>query len=195
MNSLDQTGQYGLAEFFRHQLERLAGTQAGEDTRWYIGNLLERFSQSSALYSYEEGELSIRPLTLLYGDAQQCRDERERCLLLRQLGDQALFLGALFPGHYARKGIRRDYLIGMGSAAYDYLADHAREWGRVFEELARRFASIMLLVARVCHREKCYSASEIMALYQRWQVTRDQTLAEQLSALGIQVDSGQGGIH
>lgn len=142
----------GLAspEYFRQQLTAESAEHPNEETRWYLGNLLERFSSNDALFSYEEGELCIRPLALLYDDARQHPHERERCLLLRQLGDQALFLGALFPEHYARKGIRRDYFIGMGTGAYDYLADHAREMREVFAELAESFARILELVARIC---------------------------------------------
>jgi len=62
--------------------------------------------------------LTLRPLALLYGDALEARNERERCLCLQQLGDTALFLYALFPERYARHGIRRDYFIGMGGGAY-----------------------------------------------------------------------------
>lgn len=187
MVHVDQAGRFGLAEYFRQQLTAESAEHPNEETRWYLGNLLERFSSNDALFSYEEGELCIRPLALLYDDARQHPHERERCLLLRQLGDQALFLGALFPEHYARKGIRRDYFIGMGTGAYDYLADHAREMREVFAELAESFARILELVARICRRYRQYDAAEIMALYQRWRLTGNPALAQQLAAVGITV--------
>ena len=33
----------------------------------------------------------------------------------------ALFLGALFPERFTRRGIQQDYVVGMGGGAYDYL--------------------------------------------------------------------------
>jgi hypothetical protein len=188
MSRVNDAGRYGLAEYFRQQLDAQSPLHADEETRWYLGNLLERFSSSDVLFSYADGERGIRPLALLYDDASRCPHEHERCLLLRQLGDQALFLGALFPEHYARKGIRRDYFIGMGSGAYDYLAAHARELRHVFAELAGRFAQMLELVARICRRYREYDAGEIMALYQRWRATGNPALAQQLIAAGIPID-------
>ena len=188
MTRVHQAGRYGLAEYFRKQLIDASDPLPNEETRWYLGNMLERFSRSEALFSYQDGHFGLRPLALLYDDAQQCAAERERCLLLRQLGDQALFLGALFPEHYARKGIGRDYFVGMGSGAYDYLAAHALEMRNAFAELAARFAQMIELVARVCHRERRFNAREILALYQRWQHTGDPALAQQLKALGVSLE-------
>ena len=67
--------------------------------------------------------MTLRPLALLYSDAIDANNARERCLMLQQLGDMALFLGALFPQRFTRHGILQDYFIGMGGSAYDYLAD------------------------------------------------------------------------
>lgn len=195
MNSVDSAGRYGLAEYFRQQLKSESDAHPDEETRWYLGNLLERFSRNEALFSYDEGELGIRPLALLYGDALQNPHERERCQLLRQLGDQSLFLGALFPEHYARKGIQRDYFIGMGSGAYDYLSGHARELRSVFAELAGSFVQVLELVARICHRYRQYDAAEIMALYQRWRQTRNPALARQLVAIGIPLNEASDPVH
>ncbi|MBV1790612.1 hypothetical protein KQ940_21330 [Marinobacterium sp. D7] len=195
MPRVKSAGLNGLAEYFREQLLEESSSHPDEETRWYLGNLLERFSRNDALFSYQDGDLGIRPLALLYGDAQQCVHERERCLLLRQLGDQALFLGALFPEHYARKGIQRDYFIGMGGGAYDYLAGHARELRHVFAELADSFAQIIELVARICRRYRQYSASEIMALYQRWRQTGNPALANQLQAMGVALEISAERLH
>jgi len=195
MPRVQRAGLNGLAEYFREQLLEESASRPNEETRWYLGNLLERFSRNDALFSYQDGDFGIRPLALLYGDAQQCIHERERCLLLRQLGDQALFLGALFPEHYARKGIRRDYFVGMGGGAYDYLAGHARELRQVFAELADSFAQILELVARICRRYRQYSATEIMALYQRWRQTGNPALANQLKAMGVALDNASEQVH
>jgi hypothetical protein len=185
-----------LTHFFTTRLERCARSapqRPQEDTLCYLGGLLDRFGRSDALFSYEEGEVTLRPLALLYGDAREAANEGERCLLLRQLGDLALFLGALFPERYARKGIRRDYFVGMGSSAYDYLGDNARRNRHIFAELAAMFSAILDLVARTCDRTERLAPKEVLALYQRWTSDKDPSAERKLRALGIDLDdSGHG---
>ncbi|WP_210394821.1 hypothetical protein [Motiliproteus sediminis] len=190
MSHLHDLGRKDLAEYFRHQLEHELNGEQQQETRWYLGDLLARFSRSDQLFSHCHGDFSLRPLAMLYDDAQQCSHERERCLVLRQLGDQALFMGALFPEHYAGKGIQRDYFIGMGGGAYEYLSHHAHTLKQVFAELAERFAHLLELLAHICQRHRRYSASEVMALYQRWHHSRNPVLAEQLRSIGINLDEG-----
>lgn len=190
MSHLHALGQHGLAEYFRSQLQHELNDDTQQHTRWYLGDLMSRFSHSDQLFSHYQGALSLRPLAMLFADAQQCEQERERCLMLRQLGDQALFMGALFPEHYAHKGIQRDYFIGMGGGAYDYLAHHAHTLRDVFAELSERFAHMLELLARICRRHQNYSATEVMALYQRWRQTGNPALAGHLRAMGISLDEG-----
>jgi hypothetical protein len=98
-----------------------------EDTCWYLGSLLERLGRSEQLFTYQDERMTIRPLALLYSDAIEASNDRERCLMLQQLGDMALFLGALFPERFARHGLQPGYFIGMGGSAYDYLAPCSRK--------------------------------------------------------------------
>lgn len=183
-----QTFAMILADYFRERLEEYGQQLAPpphEDTLWYTANMLARFGDSDQLFSYDRGEVSIRPLALLYKDAHETEDLRERCLILRQLGDLALFLGALFPESFARRGILKDYFIGMGGGAYDYLSENSRQNRHVFSELAAMFARMLELVARVCARQRLFDAADVLNLYQRWRQTRDPRLAGQLRALGI----------
>ncbi len=177
-----------LADYFRERLLTSAEhlqPPPQEDTLWYLGSLLARFGDSDQLFSYDAGELGIRPLAMLYKDAHETHDPRDRCLLLRQLGDLALFLGALFPERYARRGIHQDYFVGMCGGAYDYLSENAPSNRHIFSELAAAFVRMLELVAEVCSRQRVFDASDILHLYQRWRQNRDQRLAEQLRALGI----------
>lgn len=182
------TFELTLADYFRERL----GEQAAElkpppqeDTLWYMGNVLARFGDSSQLFSYEQGQLSLRPLAMLYKDATETTNTRQRCLILRQLGDLALFLGALFPERYARRGIHKDYFVGMGGGAYDYLADNAHHSRHVFSELAATFTRMLELVARACSRQTLFDATDVLRLYQRWRTSGDPLLADQLRAAGI----------
>ncbi|MEE4359907.1 MAG: hypothetical protein V2I63_00130 [Pseudomonadales bacterium] len=155
------------------------------DTCWYLGNMLERFGRSERLFAWEDGRMTLRPLAQLYGDAIEARNERERCLLLQQLGDMALFIGALYPQRYARRGIRQDYFVGMGGGAYDYLSDNAQRGRHVFGELARTFTRMLEMIATVCARPDEPSDEDVLTLYQRWLETRDPVAERRLRTLGI----------
>ena len=162
-----------------------------EDTCWYIGSLLERFGRSDHLFAYEEGRMDLRPLALLYGDAIEASTERERCLLLQQLGDMALFLGALFPERFTRRGIQQDYVVGMGGGAYDYLASTARSNRHIFAELSNTFSRMLEMVANACSREQQLSTEEIVNLYRHWLETGDEITGNKLRALGIDLSTSE----
>jgi hypothetical protein len=181
-----------LPDYFRRRLQRYAERlrpPPHEDTLWYLGEMMHRFSRSDHLFDYRDGALTIRPLALLYGDARSAEDHRERCLLLQRLGDMALFIGAFFPERHARRGIRRDYFIGMGSAAYDYLSEQARQNRHIYQELTRGFAQMLELVARAGHRRDRQSEEKMLQLYARWLETGDPVLAQQLKALGVNMSA------
>ncbi|MDA1074347.1 MAG: hypothetical protein O3A63_06240 [Proteobacteria bacterium] len=183
-----------LSHYFKCRLTRFAQSlhpQPHEDTCWYLGTVLVRFGRSEELFCYHNGQMTLRPLALLYSDALEAEDERMRCLLLQQLGDMALFLGALFPDRYARRGIHQDYFIGMGGSAYDYLADNARHNRHVFAELANTFTRMLDLVANACSRTHEMSTHDILALYQRWLATRDPVVERQLRALDINLNGSE----
>lgn len=177
-----------LSDYFRKRLTQHAEQlkpPPHEDTCWYIGSVLDRFGRSERLFAYQDGRMTLRPLAQLYGEALEATSERERCLLLQQLGDMALFLGALFPARYARRGIRRDYFVGMGGGAYDYLSGNAPQGRHIFGELARTFTRMLGLVERACARTEALDTTDVLALYQRWRETGDPVAEQQLRALGI----------
>ena len=179
-----------LSSYFSKRLSRYARRfrpPPHEDTCWYLGSLLERFGRNEELFSYQDGHMTLRPLALLYNDAIQANNSRERCLMLQQLGDMALFLGALFPERLTRHGIHQDYFIGMGGSAYDYLADNARANRHIFAELANTFTHMLEMVANACSRTQRLTTEEVLVLYQRWLSTSDPVIESQLCALGIEL--------
>jgi hypothetical protein len=182
--------EISLASYFSKRLTRYAKRfrpPPHEDTCWYLGNLLERFGRSEHLFSYEDERMTLRPLALLYSDAIEASNARERCLMLQQLGDMALFLGALFPERFVRRGILQDYIIGMGGSAYDYLAENAKTNRHIFAELANTFTRMLEMVANACSRTQRLTTEEVLALYRRWLSTRDPVIENQLRALGIEL--------
>ncbi|MEM7561899.1 MAG: hypothetical protein AAF353_02485 [Pseudomonadota bacterium] len=184
-----------LSSYFKKRLTRYARRfkpPPHEDTCWYLSSLLERFGRSEQLFAYQDEQLALRPLALLYNDALAADSSRERCLMLQQLGDMSLFLGALFPERYHRKGILQDYFVGMGGSAYDYLADNARTNRHIFAELANTFTRMLEMVANACSKKHRMSTEEVLGLYQRWLKTRDPVTENQLRMIGINLsDSGR----
>jgi len=174
-----KTADASLSEYFRDQLAVHAQElepQPKEDTCWYLGNLLVRFSRSEDFFAFEDGRFTLRPLALLYGDAVQTHNEHERCLLLQQLGDLSLFLGALFPQYYRRRGLQQDYLVGMGCGAYDYLADNARRGRHIFSELAGGFGVMLELVANACGANQAYAKENVPAVEELQSLPRNPWL-------------------
>jgi hypothetical protein len=183
-----------LPDYFRRRLRRHAERlrpSPHEDTLWYLGEMMNRFSRSEHFFDYHDGRLGNRPLALLYGDAQATSNPRQRCLLLQRLGDMALFLGAFFPERYARRGIHRDYFVGMGSAAYDYLAERARQHRHIFRELTQGFAHMQELVARAGSHGAGNPGDRILRLYARWLENGDPAIAAQLRRLGVTLEGGR----
>jgi hypothetical protein len=180
-----------LPDYFQRRLHRYAERlrpRPHEDTLWYLGEMLHRFSRSDHFFDYQDGRPGNRPLALLYGDAHATNDHRERCLLLQRLGDMSLFLGAFFPERYARRGIRRDYFVGMGSAAYDYLAEQARHNRHIYRELTRGFVHMLELIGHAAGHNQAKSDEALMRLYSRWLESGDPALARQLRELGVVLD-------
>jgi len=184
-----------LPEYFRRRLRRRAAhlrPPPADDTLWYLGEMMHRFSFSDNFFDYYQGQLGNRPLALLYGDAQATRDPRLRCLLLQRLGDLALFLGAFFPERYAKRGIHQDYFVGMGSAAYDYLSEKARHHRHIYRELTDGFVHMLELVAHAGSNGGESDSERVLRLYARWLETGDPTLAVQLRRLGVTPQSREG---
>lgn len=194
-NSLDPlTSSTSLELYFSEQLQEHGQNlrpPPAEDTLWYLSSMLARFGRSESLFSYDDGRLDLRPLALLYGDAMDADNDYQRCLFLQQLGDMALFLGALFPERFTRRGIQQDYVVGMGGGAYDYLAGNARRNRHVFQELSDMFAKMLELVAAACSRDAAVNDETVLLLYQRWLQSGDQAIARQLQALGLTLPDGR----
>jgi hypothetical protein len=151
----------------------------------YITQVLTHFSHSGNLFSRENNTHSLPTLALLYQKAHMAPSRQQRYTILRQLGDSALFLGALFFEHFAKKGINKDYFIGMGGGAYGSLGDISIDNRHIYYELAETFPKLLQVVANVCTKEFNYDANDIFSLLERWQQSRDSTLRKQLQAIGI----------
>lgn len=156
-----------------------------DDVIHYLTHLLIQFSESNRLFNYQNNEQTLPTLALLYEEAYNAATTNQRTTQLKQLGDTALFIGALFFEHYAKKGINKDYFIGMGGGAYSSLGELHYKGGRVFVELAENFPRLLQIIANVCSIELTYNATDIFSLLERWQSSKNTTLKNQLHSIGI----------
>ncbi len=155
-----------------------------EETLWYAGGVLVKFLETHHLFEpSQQGRTPI--LADMYGEAVAAETTTERVSWLRKLGDTALFLGAIFPESFHRRGIGKDYFVGMGGGAYGTLADQLPSQQVMFSELSNFFPRLMRLLADVCEQELAFDAQDIVALYERWAATGSPTLCRQLNSLGI----------
>jgi len=116
-----------LEAFFRHTVSR-AIRRHGVDTRDvtldYLVDLLTHFSRSENLFDYCDDGIRLRPLAQLYVQAAQSESIAEQRLVMRRMGDVALFIAGMFSGFFRRRRalVGRDYYIAMGGQAYACLS-------------------------------------------------------------------------
>lgn len=180
--------QTNLKEYFYDGINRESKDLTpplSEEALHYLAQLLIHFSQSKHLFQIENNTPSLPTLTLLYEEAYKAKTVFQRNTILRQLGDNSLFIGALFFERFAKKGINKDYFIGMGGGAYSSLGNLNYGESNIFGELANSFPKLLQVVANVCAVELNYKAEEIFSLLERWQKSKDATLRKQLHSIGI----------
>lgn len=183
-----------LPAYFHSELETAMERRAVESadaTRWYLANLLTRFSRSDRLFDYDrEQGISLRPLALMYADAAQASSESERRLGLQRMGDVALFIAGLFEGVLSRRGVRLEYFVTMGCGAYAYLAENPGRGNdeTVFSELSSRFALFVDVLSMVGSNDRRFGVEEVLRLYQLWEQTGSPLAERQLRALGVALD-------
>ena len=149
-----------LELFFRHSVSR-AIRRRGVDTREltldYLVDLLTHFSRSENLFDYTDEGIRLRPLAQLYAQAVQSESLSERRLMMRRMGDVALFVSGMFSGFFQRRRavVGKDYYIAMGGQAYACLSsDCGRSGGdpglnAVYAQLSGGFAGYVGVLAEV----------------------------------------------
>lgn len=188
MNHLSSISEQTLFEYLINKLEvelDRCSLPITDDTLCYLGHMLNYFAQSDNLFVTELSTRTLPTLALLYRDARETQLASNRNKLLRKLGDSALFMGAWFSEVYRQKGMRRDYFIGMGSAAYDYLADNDTQQASTFAELSANMSTLLSITAKVLLSDSPVSDDEVLAMYQQWLATKDPEFKQKLAQAGI----------
>ena len=185
-----------LRSFFFDALREAIGHQhieADDGTVWYLTNLLTDYSRADRVFDWSGPRRTLRPVAELYGAALEAASEAERKLLLRRLGDLALFVSGLFSGFFGRRRrlVDVDYYVAMGGAAYSYLWENAqwtsseRALREVFQQLASEFSRYVDVLAEVGESSLQIDDRDVLRIYEVWRKTGSRRLEHKLRRLGI----------
>jgi hypothetical protein len=180
-------------DFFRCRL-----TQAMEHQRVSTSALTEHYLVSLLVEAVEAAAdargIEEAPLSLLYVRALQASG-RERQLLLRGLGDSALFISGFFADSLERRRVEPGYYRALGGRAYGQLGQEEGLGPHVFSELGRRFLAFADLFAEVSETSRLTSQTSVVRLYERWRRTGSPRAARLLARRGIVPSTTDGGVH
>ena len=184
-----------VAEYFKDSLHSALSRQkvkAGEDTVFYVVNLLAWCVRAENLFPQTADGALMQPLALTYGEALEAQSAEAREAALRRLGDVALVVAGLFAASFSRKLVDIDYYIGMGGNAYGMLSAQAsatvraRTFRAVFAELSAKFQSFVDALAEVGDNSALGSQADVLRLYEIWLRTGSAYAAERLRKQGIE---------
>jgi hypothetical protein len=199
---IDLTGD--VTGFFRDALDgamREEGVGATQAAEHYLVELLAGFARPS----HPADTTFARPLTLLLAEALEASG-RERFERLQALGDGVLYVSGFFADHLETRGVKIDYVHGVGVRAYDGASAMLRRVAPagqssvpdLFSELARNFVTFAQLLKRVAEVALARSArtpQSTLDLYQRWLRTGSPVFADALASRGVVAKRGAGAVH
>lgn len=185
-----------LRAFFHQSLNDAIENQhidTHDSTIWYLTNLLSDFAHTEHLFDQTEEGRTLRPLAGLYAMAVETNNEQQRKLLLKRLGDVALFISGLFSGLFTRHRclVDVDYYIAMGGSAYSYLGDGAtlsvrdQSLAEIFIDLSEQFVRFVDVLAEVGEQTAACSNSDLLRAHDLWLKTGSPRLEKCLRSAGI----------
>ena len=187
--------QADARQYFQDAIQSAISNQkfsTSDESVVYLVNMLLSFVRADQLFDKTTDGMMIKPLAVIYAEALQARTENDRSLTMQRLGDLALFISGLFANSLNRSLVDLDYYMVMGGNAYSYLADCSKTAKRhlvmrqVFDDLSTRFACFVEVLAEVGDDAGINSNTDIMRLYELWQITGSDRVARKLRDQGIQ---------
>ncbi len=188
-----------LKSFFQQSVQEAATNQkvdADDATLCYLAGVLSDYARSEFLFDHTEDGLVRRPLVDIYKSALEAESLSERKLLLRRLGDIALFISGIFYDSLQRSLVDVDYYVSMGESAYGYLSglqennSRGRALSPVFDELSRRFVQFMDILGEVGENAQRDTEQNVYRLYQIWNKTGSERVKRKLMQSGIIPQAG-----
>ncbi len=175
-----------VTEYFRALVDQALdhqGVDVEELTAYYLVQLLAAFARADTTRG--EGVWSDAPLAIRLGQALETGGTQQR-LLLRQVGDAALFISGFFPDRLRRSPVDVHYYASLGGYAYGSLSRFGDEvLAPVFEELADRFDPLVDVLGEVSEKTALASPTDLLRLYERWLRTGSRRCSDRLIAHGV----------
>jgi hypothetical protein len=164
------------------------------ETEFYLVELLTSFVSSERLFVEQaDGTVQEEPLALILLRAMAA-ERRERAAQLKRLGDTSLFVSGFLGDSLARGVVGADYYRAMGERAYGALAaaERSAALAGLYGELSRRFDAFVDCFAEIAELGDLGSNRGLVRLFERWQLTRSERVAEKLRARGVALFAGPG---
>ncbi len=182
---------HDLTEFFHHEVTCARadlGVSLNETTEFYLVNLLCDFSRRDNKNISPGAE----PLAFMYKRAREAAPN-ERVVLLKDLGDVALYMSGFFTDFIERSLVDVDYYISMGGTAYSDLSGlvgtqrHGGTFAEMYSQLAVRFTELVDILNQISDRSAKNSDADkdLLKLYDRWTRTGSERIRKLLLAKGL----------
>ncbi len=177
-------------EFFHDLIlsaQKTRNISLGTNVEFYVVNLLCEFvSGASPEFT--------NSLALTYAKAMES-SHGDRITLLKQIGDNSLFVAGFFRDFFARKSFDIAYYISMGSGAYSHLSSLMRQHGKrgkqtslVYGEMAESFSKsveVLFHVAEKTFPNEKDPSENLLNTYEVWLDTASSQLENELREQGI----------
>lgn len=113
-----------------------------------------------------------------------------RIVVLKEAGDEALFVSGFFPEWLRRRGLAPRYYASLGSSAYGELAGlFPPSTGSLFREMSRKFPVLQDALGDV--RSSCWMGrGDIRTALDEWLRTRSRASERRLASLGMSMVAG-----
>lgn len=159
--------------FFYETVNNVLGQRASDDIKFYITNLLVRMCQ----WEPDPEPLAVR----VFGHKQP------RLLVLRDAGDEALFISGWFPEHLRSRGLARSYYRSLGSIAYHELAKERWAAASIYAELSKAFCMLQDALEDVREAQIILGMDKLSVL-DVWCRTHSRASEQRLTELGVIVE-------
>jgi hypothetical protein len=187
-----------LTEFFRDALdEALAHQHVSLDTHTahYVVSLLTLYARTEVSHGDTRPGQRWVSLVDLLAQAANAPTPLERAVILQRLGDVSLFVAGFFAHGFERRLVDVDYHVAMGGRAYGTLAvtpvsGPRRALCGVFDELARKFQSVVDAIGEISDSARVWSSEDILRLYELWMKTGSRRAHGLLQELGVRPAPG-----
>ena len=165
------------------------------EVEFYLVNLLSQFMSTDNLFSRDgEGKTKDEPLYSMLQGALEEKQEPNRSLMFRQLGDTSLYVAGYFTESIHRKKLDVDYYVSMGGVAYGQLAELSddRPLKNMYVELSDRFSDCVDVLSVVSEKTTGRTETDLFRLYDRWNKTGSERARRVLLEAGLISDDEDG---